>query len=119
VVSSAQRLDIERFAFYVDLAVSAFSGAARKALEAYMQRGSYEYQSEFARKYVAEGREVGRQEGRQEGELVALLEVLEARGLTVDDTARQQILACTDPAQLKRWLREAVTVRSVQELFER
>jgi hypothetical protein len=87
-----------------------------------MRSGNYEYQSEFARKYVAQGREEGReerrQEGRQEGLKGALLEVLDARGLEVDDEARRRILACTETAQLKLWLRGAVAVKSVQELFE-
>jgi len=77
----------------------------------------YEYQSEFARKYVAQGREEGLRQGRHEGEQEALLEVLDARGLQVDDSARQRIMACTDLSQLKSWLRKAVTAASVQELF--
>ncbi|MBN1210697.1 MAG: hypothetical protein JXB05_37965, partial [Myxococcaceae bacterium] len=88
-------------------------------------RGTYEYQSEFARKYVAQGleeglqkgREEGREEGRHEGERAALFEVLDARGLKVDARTRQQIMACTDLSQLKVWLRRAVTVESTQELF--
>jgi hypothetical protein len=96
-----------------------------------MRSGTYEYQSEFARKYVAQGREEGRQEGREEGlqeglqqglqkgEKEALLEVLAARGVKVDAAARQRIQECTQLAQLKRWLRRAVTVQSVQELFAR
>ncbi len=79
-----------------------------------MGSGTYEYQSEFARRYIAQGR----QEGRQEGEVTALLKVLEARGLQVDEQARQRIAACTDLAQLERWLRKSVSVQSVQELFE-
>ncbi|WP_063934786.1 hypothetical protein [Archangium violaceum] len=96
--------------------------AARTALEALMSSGTYEYQSEFARRYLAQGREEGRQEGRQEGlqegEMIALLEVLEARGLQVDEQSRQRIAVCTELKQLKHWLRKAVSVRSVQELFE-
>ncbi|NPC85899.1 hypothetical protein HPC49_47905, partial [Pyxidicoccus fallax] len=61
----------------------------------------------------------GLQEGLQEGEKRALLEVLDARGLEVDAEARQRILECTRPAQLKSWLRRAVTAKSVQELFAR
>jgi hypothetical protein len=79
-----------------------------------MQSGTYEYQSEFARKYVAQGRE----EGRHEGEQAALFEVLDARGLKVDAGTRQRILACKDLSQLKLWLRKAVSVESAQELFE-
>ena len=87
-----------------------------------MQSGNYEYQSEFARKYVAQGREEGLQqglqEGRYEGERAALFEVLDARGLEVDDATRQRILACSEQEQLNLWLRRAVTAKSVRELFE-
>jgi hypothetical protein len=114
VLAAVGGLDTERVRLYVDLAMSSLSGAARSALEELMQRGTYEYQSEFARKYVAQGLE----EGRHEGERAALFEVLDARGLRVDAETRQRILACTDLAQLKVWLRKAVTVESAQELFE-
>ncbi|WP_224247477.1 RpnC/YadD family protein [Hyalangium gracile] len=86
-----------------------------------MGSGTYQYQSEFARKYVAQGLQEGllkgREEGRHEGEQVALLEVLDARGIEVDDASRAQILACTEQEQLKLWLRKAVTAESVQDLF--
>ena len=133
VMGVAQGLDDERSSFYVDLAVSSLSEAARRALEALMKSGSYEYQTEFVGKWITQGREEGlekgrkeglekglqegRQEGLHEGELVALFEVLDARGFEVDSTTRQQIQSCTDLAQLKVWLRKAVTAESVQELF--
>jgi len=135
VASSARSLDPERVTFYFDLVLSSFGEAARSALESIMRSGNYEYQSEFVRKFVAqglekghrqglqqglqEGRQEGRQEGHLEGERQALLKVLEARGLTVDAAARRRILACIDLAQLERWLGQAVTVKSVQELFKR
>lgn len=108
---------------------SLLNDAARAALEELMQSGNYEYQSDFARKYVAQGREEGREEGRQEGreeghheglkdgEVMALLEVLDARGIALNAEARKRIQACTDLAQLKIWLRRAVTVRNAEELF--
>lgn len=91
-----------------------------------MHKGTYEYQSEFARKYVAqgreeglkEGREEGLQKGREEGEREALFEVLNARGLKVQEAERQRIESCTDLMQLKRWLRLAVSVRATEELFK-
>src|SRR5688572_2461344 len=107
VVSSAQGLDSERFTFYVDLALSALGGAVRAALEAKMRSGNYEYQSELVRELVGKGREEGQLIGRLEGERTALLRVLEARGLKVDDAARQRIEACTQLEQLERWLRTA------------
>jgi hypothetical protein len=49
--------------------------------------------------------------------LTALLEVLEARGLKVNAEARRKLRSFTDAAQLKVWLRKAVSVSSVEELF--
>lgn len=126
VLSAVAGLDAERIRLYVDLALSSLNDVARNALEALMRSGHYEYQSEFARKYIALGREEGREKGREEGlqeglhkgEVTALLEVLSARGLKVSAAARERILACTEVSQIKRWLRKAVTVQSVQELFE-
>ncbi|KFE65449.1 hypothetical protein DB31_1565 [Hyalangium minutum] len=118
VMAAVRGLDTERVRLYVDLAMSSLSAAARVALEDLMKRGNYEYQSEFARKYVAQGREEGREEGLYEGERTAVFEVLDARGLEVDAEARQRILNCKDPSQLKLWIRKAVVVQSVQELFE-
>lgn len=111
VMAAVVGLEAERVRLYVDLALGSLSEAARNALEALMQRGTYEYQSNFARKYVAQG--------RYEGEQAALFEVLDARGLQVDEASRQQILACTDLEQLKVWLRKAATAVSVNELFGR
>jgi hypothetical protein len=114
VMSAARGLDDERSSFYVDLAVSSLSEAARRALEELMKSGKYEYQTEFVRQWIAQGLE----QGRQEGEVEFLLEVLSARGLEVDDAARQRIMVCTDLVQLKLWLRKALTARSTQELFD-
>ncbi len=62
VLAAVGDLDTERVRLYVDLAMSSLSEAARSALEALMQRGTYEYQSEFARKYVR-----GASEGARRG----------------------------------------------------
>jgi hypothetical protein len=51
------------------------------------------------------------------GERAAIFQVLEARGLKVDDSTRQRIEACTELEQIERWLRLAATAQSVQELF--
>ena len=121
-----------RWCLYSDLIVSSLNEAARAAVEKGMY-GKYRYQSELARKFYGqgqqdglerglekgrrEGRQEGRQEGQQKGEALAVLEVLDARGLSVSATARRRILGCTSPAQLKRWLRQAVTVTATNQLF--
>jgi hypothetical protein len=100
---------------YSDLVYAALSQAARTALEDLMADGTYEFQSEFAKKHQAKGRAEGHAAGRAE----AVIDVLEARGLRVSDEARARILACTDAAQLAAWVRNAVTVPSVDALFWR
>jgi hypothetical protein len=88
---------------------AALSEAAGAALEDLMAGGTYEFESDFAKKYQAKGRAEGRAE--------ALLAVLEARGLRASDEARARILACTDVAQLDAWIRKAVSVTSADEFF--
>ena len=115
------RLSDERQVLYSDLVFAALSEAARAALEDLMASGNYEFQSDFAKKHQAKGRaegEVkGEAKGRAEGRAEALLAVLEARGLRASDEARARILACTDVAQLDAWIRKAISVSSVNELF--
>jgi hypothetical protein len=52
-------LNEDRSKFYCDLVLHAVSEAARRALQN-MDLSKYEYQSEFARRYVAQGRSEGR-----------------------------------------------------------
>jgi Domain of unknown function (DUF4351) len=59
-------LDEDRSKFYCDLVQHALSEAARRALRN-MDLSKYEYQSEFARRYVAQGREEGREQGLEKG----------------------------------------------------
>ncbi len=41
-----------------------------------------------------------------------------ARGLGVAAKVKRRIVACTDTAQLEKWLVRAVTVESAAELFD-
>jgi predicted transposase YdaD len=100
---------------------TALPEAARIALEKLMASGNYEFQSDFARKSLAKGREEGLEKGREEGEVAgqakALLAVLESRGMRISKKARARILACTDIEQIDAWLRKAASVASVDELL--
>ena len=92
----------------------------RRSLEAMMK--GYEYQSDFARKYVAEGLAEGlakgRAEGRAEEAARALLTVLRARGIAVPDAVRERILAQKEPERLERWLERAAVATSVAEVID-
>jgi hypothetical protein len=78
-----------------------------------MMKG-YEYQSDFAKKYVAQGRA----EGRTEEAARNLLIVLRARGIAVPDDIRERILAQKDPERLERWLEKAVAAASVTAVVD-
>ena len=97
----------EKTKLYHDLVLNSLNEAARRALEAMMK--GYEYQSDFAKMYVAEG--------RVEGEARALLTVLRSRGLAVSEATRARILAQTDPEQLERWLEKAGIATSLAEVL--
>jgi hypothetical protein len=116
VLPAVRGLDDERARFYGDLVLNSLNEAARRALEAMMK--GYEYQSDFAKKYVA----VGRDEGRTEGEVAArardVLTAFRVRGIAVPDAARERILAEKDPARLERWLEKAIVVVSLSEVLD-
>jgi len=78
----------------------------------------YQFQSEFALKYVAKGREEGKREGVLEGKAQGVLAVLEARSLGIPDEVRERVLASTDLGELDRWLRRAAVVNDARDLFE-
>jgi hypothetical protein len=90
------------------LVLSCLNEAARRALEAMMK--GYEYQSDFAKKYVAQG--------RTEEATRNLLTVLQVRGIAVPDAARERILTQKDPSLLERWLAKAVVATSLAEVLD-
>ncbi|WP_433935358.1 hypothetical protein [Sorangium cellulosum] len=89
----AAGLDEERRALYGDLVLSSLNAAARRTLEAIMKSG-YEFQSEFARSYVAKGR----RQGLLEAKANDVLAFLDARGLEVPAEVRARVPASTDLA---------------------
>lgn len=107
----------DRGMLYCDLILQALNDNARRTLEALMQSRAYTYQSDFARKYVAEGEAKGEAKGRAEGEAKALLTILATRGLEVSERQRQTIQQCADLAVLDTWLRRAVTAKSTAEVL--
>lgn len=62
-----------------------------------------------------EGLQEGLQKGLQKGLQESILEILEARFNDVPGDVREQILACTDMAQLKQLLRKASKVSGIAE----
>ncbi|MEM9456595.1 MAG: Uma2 family endonuclease [Myxococcota bacterium] len=58
-----------------------------------------------------------RQEGHEQGLAQAMVDVLRARGLTVEPSVQARILAERDPAVLSRWITAAVTTDSAASLL--
>ncbi|WP_437742521.1 hypothetical protein WME73_45255 [Sorangium sp. So ce302] len=115
-LAAADELDEERRAVYGDLVLSSLNAAARRRLEAMMKAG-YQFQSEFARSYVAKGREEGMREGTLRTKAHDVLAFLEARGLEVPVEVRERVLASTDLDELDRWIRRAAVVSDAWELL--
>ncbi|MGI9000629.1 MAG: hypothetical protein ACR2GH_03075, partial [Pseudonocardia sp.] len=123
-------VDPDRGGLYCDLVLAVLPEAAQRYLEGLMATGTYEYRSDFARRYFfegkaegrAEGEAAGKDEGKAEGEAVgearAVLAVLDARGIDVPPDARARIAECSDLDQLDVWVRRAVTAETVHDLFD-
>ncbi|GII79452.1 hypothetical protein Sru01_44340 [Sphaerisporangium rufum] len=108
-------VDDERARLYADFVFAMLPEAARKNWEVLMAVGTYEYQSDFAKKYVAEGREEGKAEGKAE----AVLVLLAGRGVPVPGEMRDRIMQCTDTTLLDTWIQRAATATTAADLFDR
>jgi len=126
LLAALEVVDHDHGKLYADFVLTALPAAVRAYLEDLMTTATHRYQSDFARRYYAEGAAEGRAEGRAEGqaegqaegEARAVLAVLDARGIEVPDPVREDITSCTDLDQLDTWIRRAATANKVQELFD-
>ncbi|MFC4535094.1 hypothetical protein [Sphaerisporangium dianthi] len=109
LIAALSVIDDEQARLYADFVLMMLPEAARKHMEVLMATGTYEYQSDFAQKYVAEG--------KAEGKAEAVLILLGARGVAVSEEVRQRILGCAEAARLDEWIQRAATARVVDDLF--
>lgn len=109
LVGALAFVETQHAVLYAELVLAALPSTARRHLEALMSTHTYEYLSEYALKFVAKG--------EAKGEAKAVLAVLEAQGVMVSEDARTRIGECRDLDQLDAWVRRAVTVDSIEDLF--
>lgn len=109
-------IDPDRAALYYDVVLAVLPEAASRYLEE-LVTATYEYQSEYARRYFFQGRAEGEAAGRAEGEAAAVIAVLDARGVVIPDDIRIRVVGCRDLDQLDTWVRRAATASSAQDLF--
>jgi hypothetical protein len=107
-LAACDRLDNANASLYADLIYTNLNEIARSALEALMQQHKYTYQSDFARKYVAEGTKLGYR--------ALLRTLLEQRfgALPADAIAR---LEEADADTLDAWGRRVLTAGNLADVF--
>jgi len=115
-VAGSAPLDEDTRVLYFDLIEAALSEAARKAFEMLPQ--NYEFQGPTYKKAKLEGQLEGRLEGQALMAGASVLDVLEARGLSVSDEVRQRVQSTTDLEQLRHWIRRAAVIIGADELFD-
>ena len=67
---------------------------------------------------LEEGRERGLEEGRASEAKRSIFTALEVRGIVVPAKVREQIESCSDLNVLEQWLRNAIIVTSVADIFQ-
>ncbi|HTZ25743.1 MAG TPA: hypothetical protein VMC83_17250 [Streptosporangiaceae bacterium] len=124
-------LDAETLATYTRIVLMAAPDkSSRRALEALM---ATVFKNEFLDKLEAEAKARGEAAGLERGEAMGLargeamglargraqtiLQVLAARGIDVPAEIRDQVLACTDIAQLDAWSTKAATAQTIAQVF--
>ena len=108
-IDAARRLDDVTGRLYCDVVFAYLARAARRKLEIEMGLENYEYQSEFAKKFI--------EEGRREASRSLLRSVAAARGLDLSAAQLEKIDACDDAALLKTWATRAATASAADEIF--
>lgn len=106
--TAAHGLDRERWLLYFQMIRAALSEAARKAFQM-LPQGAQFFDESLRQSF---------DKGRTAEKAADVLDVLEARGISVTDAQRERILGSKDLEELARWLRRAATVASADALFE-
>jgi flagellar biosynthesis/type III secretory pathway protein FliH len=114
-------IDAERSRMYFDLILLSLSARATEALEGAMKNSlGFEYQSDFARRYVAqglaEGRTAGRSEGRTEGRMEMVLKLLESRFGPLTEASLTRVRGLQD-AQLDAVAERLLTAQTLNEVL--
>lgn len=108
-------LDADRSKLYFDLIMNSLSEAARQALKV-MDLQNYEYQSDFARHYVAQGIAQGEAQGEVRGRASLILRLLSVRFGSLDEAVRARI-AASSVVELETIGERLLTARSLRDVL--
>jgi hypothetical protein len=123
-LAASADIDTDRSRLYLDLVLLSLSKHAPEAVEATMNSLGYEYQSDFARRYVAEGKAEGRAEGREEGKaegkaegrVEIILKLLALRFEPLTDAVQARVRSAGD-AQIDAVAERMLTAQTLEEAF--
>ncbi|WP_428265749.1 DUF4351 domain-containing protein [Haliangium sp.] len=114
-------LDKERGARYADVVMSCLHGAARRAVEEYLDMQGYPFLSEFAQTYAEaghkQGLEEGQKEGRKEGQQELLLRLLGRKFGELAPAIEQRVRAA-DLDDLERWAERVLVATTLADVFD-
>ncbi len=114
-MSASAGLDPERSRLYFHLVAASPGEAARKALQA-MDPAKYEFQSEFARRYIALGKAEGKAEGEAKGRAALLARLLTRRFGRLPAAIGARLDAAPSD-QLDRWAERLLDATSLDDVF--
>jgi len=107
--AAAAGLDPDRMRLYGDMVYASLSEAVRRSLKV-MKPFKYEYQSDFARKYVSEGEARGR--------AAVLLKQLQLRFGPLPDAVTVRVQSASIE-ELDAWVEQVLSATSLDEAFAR
>jgi hypothetical protein len=111
IVASAD-IDAERSRLYIDSILISLSANAPEAIEATMNSLGFEYQSDFARRYVAQGKA----EGKAERGMEIILKLLASRFGPLTEVVHARI-RCADNAQIDTMADRMLTAQTLEEVL--
>jgi hypothetical protein len=118
--SASKRLDGDRAVLYFDLVMAALGPAAHQELQR-MDLAKYEFQSEFARRYIGIGRAEGQAEGEARGEAkggaALLLKLLAVKNLGPLDPPTLARIEQGTLEELETWAVRVLDASSLADVF--
>lgn len=119
-LSRTKAMDDLQAAVYHDLVHATLGVAAKRVLKAMVDSGRYQYQSEFAKKYlaqgIAKGIEKGREEGRLEGEAALLAKQLTKKFGPLSAATKKRLEKASEK-DLGRWAERILTAEKLTDVF--
>jgi len=105
--------NLDQAVLYGDVIWTSLSKAARRSLQQAMDLGKYEFKSDFAKKYIKQGRSEGIKQGRAE----ALIALLDQKFGALDTGTLARIHAASE-RELERWNMHVLSATSLEEVLK-